>query len=345
MITSQAIRAELEAIWPDFLATSLLDVPQLAAAAGVKRVLLKMESDRPLGNFKSLGGTLAGLRALARHSGVADIAALLAASAKGRDVPRLLCASDGNHGLSVAAAAQRAGGTATIYLPAHIDAARASRIEAIGGEVRRVTGSYDDAVIEARTAASRGEGLLVPDTTEDIADPIVDDVMDGYSMIATELRDQFDAMGLSPTHAFVQAGVGGLAAAVAQGLADLSLHMAVVESASAPCVAWALEHRRPVQISENLKTEAQMLSCGLASAPALQILLKHDARSVLVNDASLVAARERLGELGINSTASGAAGLAGLMHVSIEDGLRSHHMLETTSIVLIIVTEGLRQPT
>ena len=58
-------------------ATPLIECPGLSARANVGRVFLKAEWVRPLGNFKSLGGMFAGLRALARAGGAASVAELL----------------------------------------------------------------------------------------------------------------------------------------------------------------------------------------------------------------------------------------------------------------------------
>lgn len=334
------LRSDLALVWPDFQRTSLLELPSLATHAGVGRILAKIESERPLGNFKSLGGAIAGLLALARATGAGGIAELLAREGPPKALPRLLCASDGNHGLSVAAAAHRAGSRATVFLPASVGAARAARIETLGGEVRRVQGTYDGAVLAARDAAMRGEGLLIPDTTQDVTDQTVLDVMRGYSVMTTELVEQFGLLGTRPTHAFVQAGVGGLAAAVAEGLSDQPVRLTVVEPSSAACVAHALACGRPVRIEGGLETAADMLSCGLASAPALDILLHHQAASTLVDEAALRAATTKLAEAGIHTTASGAAGFAGLMRVAADDHLRQRHRLTTSSIVLLIVSEA-----
>ena len=300
----------------------------------------KLEGERPLGNFKSLGGTLAGLRALVRATGARNILDLLARDRSRGRLPNLLCASDGNHGLSVTAAARRVGCRAEGFLPISVDAFRAARIESIGGEVRRVDGTYDDAVDEARACAARGGGLLILDTTQDPADPVVRDVMSGYSIITAELLDQFDDLEVRPTHAFVQAGVGGLAAAVGGGLVEHSLRLAVVEPERAPCVAAALRAGRPVLVEGGLETSAEMLSCGLASAPALDILIRQRAMSVLVDDPSLHAATRMLDEARIRTTASGAAGLAGLMRIASDVGLRRLHGVEGTSVVLLMITEA-----
>src|SRR5438270_2585632 len=97
------IAAELRRLSPAYAPTPLLDLPRLAARLGVAQVLAKDEGRRMLGSFKSLGGTYAGLRALARAAGT-DIAGLVAARPERQ--PALVCASDGNHGLAVAAAAR-----------------------------------------------------------------------------------------------------------------------------------------------------------------------------------------------------------------------------------------------
>lgn len=331
-------------IWADYQPTPLLELPALARCANVARVFVKVEGERPLGNFKALGGMFAGLRALARVAG----APLLHDS--GHDsrapLPRLICASDGNHGLAVAAAAARAGTNARVYLPVDVSPARARRIEALGAEVAWIEGTYDDAVCAAVEAAGRREGLLIPDTTFDPHDTIVQDVMDGYALIARELVTQFPAeVTARPSHLFVQAGVGGLAAAMAVGLMNVMQapqRILVVEPESAACVAHALAVGHPAPIPGDLRTSATMLSCGLASAPALQILQRHDARAVVVDEDELHAAPRLLREAaGPETTASGAAGLAGLLHVAANPRLRAEHQLDADSNVLLIVTEGI----
>src|SRR5262249_59033319 len=98
-------------------------------------------------------------------------------------------------------------------------AARAGRVAARGAQIVRVGGTYDDAVAEASRAAARGEGLLIADTAGDEDDPVVADVLAGYGLMALEGVDQLRALGDErPTYRFVQAGVGGLAAALAEGV-------------------------------------------------------------------------------------------------------------------------------
>ncbi|TNC05458.1 pyridoxal-phosphate dependent enzyme, partial [Methylobacterium terricola] len=111
----EAIAAFLRGLDPAYAPTPLRRLPALARRLGVAQVLAKDETDRTLGSFKSLGGTYAGLMALARAAGTSP-AALLAARPAGQ--PALVCASDGNHGLAVAAAARFAGAAARVFLHA-----------------------------------------------------------------------------------------------------------------------------------------------------------------------------------------------------------------------------------
>jgi diaminopropionate ammonia-lyase len=332
-------------LWADYRPTRLITLPALAWWTKVRSVYVKNEADRPLGNFKALGGMLAGLRALARVAGAATIRELITNRAAGSTLPPLICASDGNHGLAVAAAARRAGAGASIYLPAGVSRVRAERIQSLGGEIVWIAGTYDDAVNAAADAAARGEGLLIPDTTPNPDDPVIKDVMAGYALLARELIDQFNEMNDRPSHVFIQAGVGGLAAAVADGLHSHLREpqcIAIVEPESAACVARALALGRTERIAGDLQTSAEMLSCGLASASALKILQQYDVRTVLVSEGQLHAAPGALlAAGGPATTSSGAAGLAGLCHAAACPELRSECRLEPDSTVLLVATEGL----
>jgi diaminopropionate ammonia-lyase len=226
-----------------------------------------------------------------------------------------------------------------------VPAVRARRIAAQGAEIIWAQGTYDDAVDAAAEAARRGAGILVADTTDDPADPVVADVMAGYGLIAAEIRQQVEAAAHQrPTHLFVQAGVGGLAAAVAGSLHTWMAppaRIAVVEPAEAHCVAAALAAGRPVRVTGELETAAEMLSCGEASTPALAVLFRHDVRAVTISKATLIAAPRLLrDEAGPSTTPSGAAGLAGLIAVLADPTTAAEFGLEAESRVLFLITEA-----
>jgi diaminopropionate ammonia-lyase len=338
---TDAIAAELLRLSPEYAPTPLLNLPRLAARLGVSQILAKDEGRRMLGSFKSLGGTYAGLRALARVAGM-DIAGLIAA--RPGTLPALVCASDGNHGLAVAAAARFVGASARIYLHGGVPAARAQRIAALGAEIVWVQGTYDDAVGEAARAVRRGAGILVADTTEEPDDPVVADVLAGYGVMAAEIRRQVEAAAHHrPTHLFVQAGVGGLAAAVADGLKDWMAPPAVivvVEPEVAACLAAALAAGRSLRVEGTLQTAAEMLSCGEASTPAIEILRRRDACVVTVSERELIEAPRLLHDGGGPvTTPSGAAGLAGVVTALTDGALAVRLGLEADSRVLVLITE------
>jgi diaminopropionate ammonia-lyase len=334
-----SIVADLRRVFSEFAPTPLLDLPGLAKELGVAQVLAKNEACRPLGSFKSLGGTYAGLRALARAAGT-DIAGLLAKRHAG--LPALICASDGNHGLAVAAAARFAGAEAVIFLPESISQARVHRIEAQGARIVQVAGSYDDAVDEAAKTAGAGAGIQVSDTVNRADDPIVRDVMAGYEVIAAEVRDQIAAQGHSrPTHLFVQAGVGGLAAAVARTLYDWMAAPAtivVVEPEKAACVTAALSRGEVVRLPGDVSTAAEMLSCGEASVPAFEILKRLGVQCVSVSESELAEVPGFImAHGGPRTTPSGGAAVAGLRKALTTNP--THFGLTVESRVLVVISE------
>jgi diaminopropionate ammonia-lyase len=214
-----------------------------------------------------------------------------------------------------------------------------------GAQVRWIHGTYDDAVLAAAQAAANGDGLLIPDTSVDAGDPVVRDVLDGYSLLTREIAAQMADQGLDgPSHVFVQAGVGGLAAAMAIGLQSVLQEpraLVIVEPSTAACMAVALRENSTQRLSGDLQTCAEMLSCGLASASALHILRPFHPISLLVSEDELAAAPTRLVEAGGPATTpSGAAGLAGFLHAATRPALKGGSRLTERSVVLLVATEG-----
>jgi diaminopropionate ammonia-lyase len=327
-----------------YASTPLLDLPDLASALGVASVLAKDEGHRPLGSFKALGGVYAGLRALARAAAL-PVTALFDPAQPRVPLPTLVCASDGNHGLAVAAAARLAGARARVFLPAIVPNRRAVRIVDKSAEVVRVPGTYDDAVLAAAQAAQAGDALLIADTGANPDDPVVADVMAGYGVIAEEIRTQIATDGRpAPTHLFVQAGVGGLAAAMAEGLCAVMAPPArviAVEPDNAACVTAALAAGCPVEVGGVLETAAEMLSCGEASAPALRILQRLGAAAFPVPEAALLAAPAFLAAHGGPATTpSGAAGLAGVRQALADEATGARIGLGPASRLLLVITEA-----
>ena len=168
--------------------------------------------------------------------------------------------------------------------------------------------------------------------------------MAGYALMAREIADQCEDLGARPTHLFVQAGVGGLAAAMAKALAEIMVEAPstiVVEPEAADCVRRALAAGRPELVPGELDTAAEMLACGLASAHAVALLEKHGAKCVTVSEQRLddaVAAMAAAG--GPATTPSGACGLAGLLEAASDNDLGEELGLSADAVVLLIASEG-----
>ncbi|MFZ9138735.1 MAG: pyridoxal-phosphate dependent enzyme, partial [Hylemonella sp.] len=151
--------------WPGYAPTPLLALPGLASELGLGQVFYKDERGRfGLGSFKALGGAYAVANVL-RHK-VMAARGLLAVSSrellagKHADIvstAAVTCATDGNHGRSVAWGAQLFGCRCVIFVHEHVSQGRRDAIARYGAEVREVKGNYDDAVRHAAaTAAAQG---------------------------------------------------------------------------------------------------------------------------------------------------------------------------------------------
>lgn len=321
--------------WPEHRATPLPGLDGAARRAGVARVLYKNEAERfGVGSFKAAGAAWAVTAALAGARRPGEHAAVFA------------CATDGNHGRAVAWAARRFGCPAVVYLPDHALPERERRIRALGARVVHVDGDYDEAVERVQADAARNDWWLVSDTSTSPADEGNLRVMAGYALVIEETLDAL-AGGGPPTHVFLQAGVGTLAAGmIAQLVRRLDVdapRFVVVEPANAPCVLRSLERGVPTTVDGPLDTAMDCLAAGRVSATAWPILRSWLDAALALDDracTSVVAelARGAFGSA-IHTAPSGAAGLAGLLAVSANEDARGALGLSETSRVLVIGTE------
>jgi diaminopropionate ammonia-lyase len=139
-----AARAAISA-WPGYAPTPLHALPGLAAEAGVGAIHYKDEGTRfGLGSFKALGGAYAVARLLSRK--VAEIKSSEPTmeeilSGAHRDVVSgitVCCATDGNHGRSVAWGARTFGCNCVIFIHATVSEGRKQAIEKYGARVEQL---------------------------------------------------------------------------------------------------------------------------------------------------------------------------------------------------------------
>ena len=316
---------------PAYKATPLCDMGRLAAALGVGSLRVKDETGRMgLGSFKALGGAYAIAQMIADAAGTDDLRGERArAAAAGMT---FITASAGNHGLSVAAGARVFGARAVIVLCEAVPEGFAERIRAMGAEVQRVQGAYEDSVAHAMAEAEANGWLLLADGSWEgyVERPAL--VMEGYTVLAEEIRAALEAGGDWPSHVFLQAGVGGLAAAVAAHIRDhwaVQPVITVVEPEAAPCLLASVKAGELTRAEGPLSNMGR-LDCKDASLIAFEALRRDADRFMTVTDEEASAAADMLAQEGIATTPSGAAPLAGLR--AMRPGAESR--------CLLIVSEG-----
>lgn len=334
---------------PAHAVTPLRSVPSLAERMGVGAVLVKDESDRMgLGSFKALGGAyaVAGVllaaaeRALGRTVGPAE----LVTSPQVRAVTAgmtLTCSSAGNHGLSVAAGARVFGASAVVWLSAAVPQPFADRLAALGAQVQRAGADYAQSMAAA-IAASEAEGWeLVADSSWPGYTVVPLQVMRGYTLMVAEAADALEADGGPATHVFVQAGVGGLAAAVASCVRDRwgeSPRLVVVEPDAAACLLTSASNGRLTRIQGGM-TALGRLDCLEPSLLAWQLLSPLADAFMTVSDPDAAAAARLLGAEGVDVSACGAAGAAGVLRLAADREARTALGLDERARVLVFGTE------
>ncbi|WP_406857827.1 diaminopropionate ammonia-lyase [Alsobacter sp. KACC 23698] len=342
---------------PDHAPTPMRSLPGLAAALGIGALDVKDEGQRlGLGSFKALDGAYAVARLtleaaqarLGRPLGDADLDAPEVRAVAG--AMTFACATDGNHGRSVAQGARQVGARAVIFVHGGVSDERVAAIARFGARMVRVEGSYDDSVVEAARVAAEQGWTVVSDTSWDGYERIPGLVMQGYTAIVREALSQWPAR---PTHVFVQAGVGGIAAAVAAhlwlALGDERPIFTVVDPARAACIVEAARAGRAVRVAHGEPTVMAMLECYEPSPLALRVLFRAADAFMTVEDDDAVAAMRTLarppgGDPPIVAGESGGAGLAGLMAALRDPEARHALKLGPKSRVWLINTEGATDP-
>jgi diaminopropionate ammonia-lyase len=353
--------------WPGYRATPLRTLSKLAAAAGIGDILYKDESERfGIGSFKAMGGAYAVLRLLQRHilagvpppfpppqagedqAGSAISARELASGRHAELASRVTvtCATDGNHGRSVAWGARTFGCKCVIYLPDVVSQGRCRAIEAYGAHVRRVAGTFDDAVRKAAADAAANAWHVISDTAGEDCAGAARDVMQGYGLMIDEACSQCAG---NPSHILVQGGVGGLAAAACSYLWERYGKerpvFVVVEPERADCLFRSAVAGRPTPAHGTLDTIMGGLACGEVSLLAWRILATGaDAFATIDDEAAAecmrLLAEGRCGDDPIVAGESAVAGLAGLLLACADTDARSVLGLRPDSRVLVLGTEG-----
>ena len=345
--------------WPGYAPSPLVRLDGLARKLGVGALYYKDESGRfGLGSFKALGGAYQVMRVLQQ-----DIA-----RRHGREVPlseirdgtwrdttgdvTVVTATDGNHGRSVAWGAQQFGCRARIYIHAEVSESRRQAMAALGAEVIRIDGGYDDSVRLAASEAQANNWVVVSDTSYEGYLELPRFVMQGYSVMAEEMLEQLAGLP-APTHFLVQGGVGGIAATLCavfwEHYGEQRPRFMVVEPDLAPCLYESARAGRPTAVAIEHETVMAGLSCGEISVLAWPILAAGADDFVTVPDA-LVAPMMRLladgqdGDRRVVAGESAVAGLAAVAAAGRSPDLSAALGLNQDSRILLVGTEGATDP-
>jgi diaminopropionate ammonia-lyase len=234
-----------------------------------------------------------------------------------------------------------------IYVHAAVSEGRCRAIEAYGAEVRRVAGTYDDAVRQAAADAAAQGWQVVSDTSYEGYVDVPRDVMQGYSLMVEEALSHLPE-GVLPTHVFVQGGVGGLAAGVCSYLWERfeagRPRFVVVEPVTADCLFRSGQAGRPVAAEGGLETIMAGLACGEVSLLAWDILSVGADAFMTIDDAAAASVMRMLADDGIVAGESAVAGLAGFLLAAGDSDARARLGLDASSVVLVFGTEGATDP-
>lgn len=317
--------------------TPLTELAALGEVVGCSAVLVKDETSRMgLGSFKALGGAYAVFRlaeqkleaVLERMPSLEEVTQLSKSYLNGQTV---CCASAGNHGLSVAEGARILGLKCEVFLSEQVPLPFEKRLQQKGAKVIRSGVNYEESMTNALSHSQKDNVTLITDSSWAGETYYPSLVMQGYSVLAKELFDEFTQLGQWPTHVLLQAGVGGMAAAITQYIRDywpIQPEIIVVEPKSANCLQQSI-NCGTITCVEGPISNMGRLDCKEPSMLAFNILKASADEFVTVTDQQAEGARQMLHSHGINTTTSGAAGLAYLMHSSFP----------STARPLIIVTE------
>jgi len=346
--------------WPGYQTTPLMSLKGLAKTVNIAAIHYKDEGGRfGLGSFKALGGAYAVSRLLIREIkariGASKVGVEDLLSGKYADIAKSItvtCATDGNHGRSVAWGAKRFGCQCVIYVHSTVSQGRVDAIAHYGAKVVRTAGNYDDAVRQAAEDAEREERFVVSDTSYEGYMDVPKDVMQGYAVMAEEAILQWPETDL-PTHVFLQGGVGGLAAAVCahlwEKLGNKRPRFVIVEPDKAACLFESAKAGKPVAVHGDLDTVMAGLACGEVSLLAWEILRPGAAAFMTIDDESAleamrILAESRYGDDHIVAGESAVAGLVGCLGAAGNETLRKELGLDETSRVLVFGSEGATDP-
>ncbi|MEM7257728.1 MAG: diaminopropionate ammonia-lyase [Pseudomonadota bacterium] len=355
VLSTEHVNAAFDEIthWPGYRETPLVSLDRLSAVLDCSAVHYKDESQRfGLGSFKALGGAYAVLWLVAREYHKKFATAVTLGDIRRGDhgdfagTLTITTATDGNHGRSVAWGARNAGCDCRIYIHREVSEGRKAAMEALGAEVVRIDGDYDDSVRQCAQESAENGWFVVSDTSYEGYRDVPQMVMAGYTVMAGEVLSQLTR---PLTHVFIQAGVGGLAAAVCARLwmhyGDARPRIIVVESEHAACWLDSVRAGEPTAVQIDTETVMAGLSCGEVSQLAWQVMSLCADDVVTLADNDVAGAMKLFADGAMSGSAIEAGecavpGVLSLMAICQKPELKESFGIDANSEVLVIGCEG-----
>ena len=316
--------------WDSYNSTPLLQLNKLTKELNLNKIYYKDESKRfNLKSFKALGGAYA----------VEKIT-------KGNKDITVSTATAGNHGRSVAWGAKRLGLKCKIFISEYVSDARGKAMQELGADVVKVKGNYENSLIECIKQSTKNNWQIVQDVAWKDYTTVPKYTMAGYTVMMKEITDQINQNEIS--HIILQAGVGGMAAAMIAGIARYLKNVPVtmiVEPDSAACV---LESIRLGEIKKiNIERESLMggMSCGEVSLVPWQILKNSVKYCISLPDDDIAKTMKLLGNANLSNEKiiageNSAPGVISLITSCENEKIRKTLRLNKDSNVLLIGCEG-----
>lgn len=293
-------------------ATPLVELPELASELQLGRLSAKLEWCNPTGSHKD------------------RMSAQLIARALDRGATRVVAASSGNGGVSVAAYAARAGFAAEIAVTDALPQVYRRAITAHGASLV----SFADSMARWDHLAKRvGEGAFAATNYKVPAIGTNPFGIEGYKTIAAEL-----ASGTMPDLVVVPCSRGDLLSGIRLGFEEIG--------AGLPMLAAAEPFPRLERVLAGADYREQFagdtaqasIAGSTVTWQAVEALRGSAGRAVPVDDGAARAAQRRLAACGLHAELSAASALAALASLSEGGALAGRHA------VIVLTGSGLRAP-
>jgi len=255
--------------WDNYSPTPLISLEKLSKKLKINKIFYKDESKRfHLKSFKALGGAYA-----------------VEKVTKGNKEIIISTATAGNHGRSVAWGSKKLGLKCNIFISEYVSEYRAKVMRNFGANVIRVKGNYENSLNECIEQSNQNNWQIVQDVAWKDYKLVPKLTMAGYSVMFKEISEQIKNQQIS--HVILQAGVGGMAAAMIAGIARYLNYVPkiiIVEPENAACVLASIKTGKIEKISIEKESLMGGMSCGEVSLIPWQILKNSVNYCVTISD-------------------------------------------------------------